>query len=314
MVKIRRVLLALGIIAVQLMASAMPVAAATTIYGYPQFEGEYFAAGRVLLRGLDNSRGESYSELDIIISTVSNGASGVTVAVAADGAALTDESTAANNATATDTTLLPAVPAQDDAYYFGSTVPFNGVRIDIGTQGEGVWTTIWEYWNGTAWTNITATDTDGVFTAAAGNHEVTWTIPTAWVKKTVTTTTPAATTALMYFVRARVSAYTSVVTAPDGDQAWILCDNVIAGTVAITGIEGTISEAEGWVGNGRRPTFCLMVKDVEDGSRFYAEIQGTVVWDGTTITSISGRAYGHINPVYGTKYNFSGTFRGEPAA
>lgn len=313
MSKLQRILVSLVTIAVLIGCSAIPVSAATVLYGYPQFVAQYLCGGRIIARGLDNTRAGTNYQLDIIISTIVDGTVNQAVAVAADGAALVDESAESIEDTGNDMTLLPAVPAENDAYYIGSTVPFNGVRIDIGTQGEGVWTTVWEYWNGTAWANITATDTDGVFTAAAGNHNVTWTIPTAWVKKTVTTTTPAATTASLYYVRARVSAYTSVVTAPAGDQAWILCDNVISGTVALLDVAGTISECTGWVGYGRRPNFVLCVKDVQDATGLFAEIQGTIVWDGTTVSRISGRMTGHYSTGTGTVRYLSGSFTGSAA-
>lgn len=151
-----------------------------------------------------------------IPAPVAASAIAVTKAVADDGGVQTNETTPANNATANDMTLLPAVPAANDAYYFGGAQRFGGVRVDIGTQGVGVWTAAWEYWNGTAWTALAGVvDGTVAFTAAAGAHDVTFTIPTGWQTTTVSAT-------LGYYVRCRVATYTSVVTTPIGTQSWLL--------------------------------------------------------------------------------------------
>jgi len=137
-------------------------------------------------------------------------------AVADDGGVQTDETTAANDATINDMTLLPAVPAVGDAYYFGhATEMFSKLKLKIGTAGAGVWTITWEYWNGSAWTALSGV-TDGTthFRATAGDHEVTFTLPSNWAKTTIEAINA-------YWIRARVSAYTSITTQPKGTQSWI---------------------------------------------------------------------------------------------
>jgi hypothetical protein len=137
-----------------------------------------------------------------------------TGAVADDGGVQTDQTTAAGDTTANDMTLLPATPAQNDAYYFGYvTAPWDVLRLNIGIQGAGTWTITWEYWNA-AWVALSGV-TDGTtgFRAAAGEHDVIWTLPTDWALKTVDSISA-------YWVRARVSAYTSKTTQPKGTQAW----------------------------------------------------------------------------------------------
>lgn len=138
-------------------------------------------------------------------------------AIADDGGSLVNETTAANNGTANDMNLLPAVPAVNDAYYFMATEIPGGVRVNIGTQGVGTWTITWEYSNSAGTYSALAGVTDGTtsFTAAAGNRDVTFTMPTNWGKVTVNGY-------LGYAIRARVSAYTAVTTQPLGTQAWIL--------------------------------------------------------------------------------------------
>lgn len=109
--------------------------------------------------------------------------------------------------------LFPATPAQHDAYYFGSITPFDKLTLTIGTPGVGTWTITWEFWNGSAWTALAGVS-DGTtgFTAAAGAREVTFTLPVTWVINSVSSIEA-------YWIRARVSAYTSKTVIPLGSGA-----------------------------------------------------------------------------------------------
>lgn len=136
-------------------------------------------------------------------------------AVADDGGVETDETTASNNATANDMTLLPVVPVTGDAYNFGAKNPFWKLTLNIGTPGVGTWTIAWQYWNG-AWTTIpSAGFSDGTkaFQASAGNRDVVFTPPSDWTTKTIQGISG-------YFIRADV-AFTSITTQPKGTQAWV---------------------------------------------------------------------------------------------
>lgn len=135
--------------------------------------------------------------------------------VADDGGEQTDETAEANSAAVNDMTLLSATPAENDAYYFGGDRPFDELVLNIGTQGEGVWTLAWEYYNGSTWVAIPGVvdGTEG-FTATAGEHSVTFTPPEDWAGTTVKAITA-------FWIRARVSAYTSVTTQPKGTQSWV---------------------------------------------------------------------------------------------
>lgn len=136
-------------------------------------------------------------------------------AIADDGTVLTWETVEANEATGDDMTLLPATPAVNDAYYLGYRYAFNGLTLKYTTAGDGVWTIVWEYYNGSAWVALPGiSDGTTAFEAAAGTYDVTWTRPKDWAATAVGGLT-------QYWVRARVSAYTSIVTQPTGDQAWI---------------------------------------------------------------------------------------------
>jgi len=135
-------------------------------------------------------------------------------AVADDGGVQTTETAAAQNATVNDMTLLPAVPALSDAYYFGSDYLWDALLLNIGTQGAGTWTISWEYWNGGVWAALGVT-TDAIlgFKATTGIKTLVFTRGAGWATTAVNGITK-------YWIRAIVSAYTSVTTQPKGTQAW----------------------------------------------------------------------------------------------
>ena len=136
-------------------------------------------------------------------------------AVADDGGTQTDETTAANNDTADDMTLLPAVPAINDAYYFGDDITFPRLRLIISTAGAGVWNGIWEYWNGTAWAGLSGVSDPTNGFRIEGDHQLTWTEPGDWALTTVLGMN-------LYWVRFRVTDYTSVTTQPKGQRSWTM--------------------------------------------------------------------------------------------
>lgn len=137
-------------------------------------------------------------------------------AIADDGGSQTDETDIANAGTANGMTLLPAVPVVNDAYYFINKIMFDKVTVVIGIPGIGTWTIVWEYLrsDGT-WVALSGV-TDGTtgFNAAAGSHDVTFSIPSDWIDGLVKQR-------FGYAVRARVSAYTSVTTQPKGSGATV---------------------------------------------------------------------------------------------
>jgi len=137
------------------------------------------------------------------------------VAYDVDGVPFTNETAASNDAVVNDMTLLPLVPAVDDAYYFGEDATFDKLTLNIGTPGNGTWTVIWEYWDGGDWVSLTdvVDDTTG-FHAVAGNRNVTFTKPLGW-KETIVFAIDA------YWIRARVHTVTlPIVQRPFGTQCW----------------------------------------------------------------------------------------------
>ena len=175
------------------------------------------------MRGLDIDYEDEDASLELHVSLMCLTAEGkdaiasaaLAGAQADDGGVQTDEAAEANSAAANDMTLLPAVPVVNDAYYFGANGPFNQLTVNIGTQGDGTWTIVWEYYNGSAWVALAGV-TDGTlaFEAAVGNRDVDFTRPADWARVAVNGVTA-------FWIRARVSVFNAVVTQPLGTQAWV---------------------------------------------------------------------------------------------
>lgn len=131
-------------------------------------------------------------------------------AITDDGGVLTSEIPSCLDATANGMHFLPALPVVNDAYYFGSGSQLDKLTPIIGTAGAGVWTITWEYWDGDSWAALAGvTDGSTGFKAAPGAHDVTFTVPTDWAMYSVNDTNA-------YWVRARVSAFTSITVRPLG--------------------------------------------------------------------------------------------------
>lgn len=112
-------------------------------------------------------------------------------------AALTDYSQAAQDGSTATSVVLSSLGAlsASDALYVGSHLPFLGVEVDVDAANGTASVLTVAYWNGTAWTDTSATDgtaSGGATFAVDGN--ITFTMPTDWVTTDLFTTQP--TTAL----------------------------------------------------------------------------------------------------------------------
>ena len=123
-----------------------------------------------------------------------------------------DQTTACNNATAGDITL-PATSSQ--VFEFAADNQFSHQWLNISTAAVATWTITWEYYNGVSFVALgSVVDGTNGFTTS-GLHRVSWAFPTAglWSSSALHGVTG-------YWVRARVSAFTSVTTPPLGQQAY----------------------------------------------------------------------------------------------
>ncbi|MFC1874643.1 hypothetical protein ACFLY3_00590 [Chloroflexota bacterium] len=166
--------------------------------------GEHAAGSELSLSmaSMDAPEAESYSP------------AAVGGAIADDGGVQTEETAEANDPTANDLTLLPALPAVNDAYYFGLSSLWDWLAFNIGQAGAGTWTIVWEYWNGSTWSSLPSTyDTSNGF-KNGGFQGVSFHRPADWATSSIMLMD-------LYWIRARVSAYSSITTQPLGTQAWI---------------------------------------------------------------------------------------------
>ena len=120
---------------------------------------------------------------------------------------------------ANDVPLWPGTPAANDCVYFGNDAKFCGMNIIFETAANTVvMTTVWEYYDGEDWATLTMlTDPTTGLTAGAGaptTHRLLFTPPAAWTPVKVD-----ADAAALYYIRCRVTAYTSKTTFPIANHA-----------------------------------------------------------------------------------------------
>lgn len=68
-----------------------------------------------------------------------------------DGGVFLDYTAQAADDVAADVLILPQSPVLNDAAYFGSPKKFGYLTIAMAVAGVGIWSVVWEYWNGVAW-------------------------------------------------------------------------------------------------------------------------------------------------------------------
>ena len=197
-------------------------------YGYYLFSGNYTGSIlRLFYFPRDNYVGNDISEAHKTILAYFD-----CVKAYDDGGGIPwfTETTEASNVTINDMTLLPAVPADNDAYYFGHTSKFNRIILNVETASNGDYIMNYEYWNGAAWvTLVNYVDNSEKYTVT-GNSLIYWDMPSDWVAKEVNTQTE-------YWARFRISA-SGAPTQALGTQAWIKDASVSGLTVQFKGTNG----------------------------------------------------------------------------
>jgi hypothetical protein len=123
------------------------------------------------------------------------------VKTADDLATATDYSTQAQDGLAsTDVTLSGlSTLAAGDALFVGSWMPFRGVAVDVDAPNGDASVLTVTYWDGSAWTDISATDgTDAAGDTLAVDGNVTWTIPSDWTTGRLSQLLPASAAAFAH--------------------------------------------------------------------------------------------------------------------
>ncbi|MBA7708076.1 hypothetical protein ES703_116963 [subsurface metagenome] len=138
-------------------------------------------------------------------------------AVADDGGAQTDETAAAQEATADDMTLLPVCTngglVVDDAYYFGFAYLWDRLWLNVSTAGVGNYALAHEYWDGDSWELLPDLVDDTSEFTISGLNKMDFTRPGDWALKVEQGMN-------LYWMRARVTAVVAYTAQPLGAQAW----------------------------------------------------------------------------------------------
>lgn len=133
-----------------------------------------------------------------------------------DGGVFTDYQTEAGDQAEGDFPLLPAAPAVGDAFYWGAVDPITALSLRIDTAAVGVFELAWETWNGVAWTTPTTIADGSIGLTASGTVRIE--LGLADLQAAV-----AVNGVLAYWVRVRVTAFTSLATQPLGSYTAPLC-------------------------------------------------------------------------------------------
>lgn len=142
------------------------------------------------------------------------------------------------------TTLLPAVPAVNDAVYFGiittmpDTGPFTSLVFDLSVPASSTtsYTILWEYYTGAAWATLPAKDGTSSSVGAlstTGVSSIHWIPPANWATVAVNGVTA-------WWIRARVSALVGTLTPPvqQNSNIYTVVNSYVA--IADTQVKGDI--------------------------------------------------------------------------
>jgi len=170
-------------------------------------------------------------------------------AIQDDGGTYTDETDDCHSETTDGMHFLTTAPAVNDAYYVGSLTPFDKATFVITSSGNWTGAYTWELYTGSSWATAHGiSDGTNNFEQTTGSYDVTFTSSTqAWTITSVNEIDA-------YWLRARVSSYTTYVALPKGGGATVNsklydlhCVNGSSAAVTIY-IDGTSTTA--WAFNG----------------------------------------------------------------
>ena len=169
-----------------------------------------------------------------------------------DLATVTDYSDEAQDRDATTDVDLSSLGtlANGDYVLVGSHLPFRGIDIDVDAVNANASVLTAKYWNGSAWTDISASDgTASGGATFAQDGQITWTVPASWTKARLREIVPASAAAVgptqhepMYWLRIEVSAALDATTT---QNAWISMPRSTAYAELTTGLLQELSCQKG---------------------------------------------------------------------
>ena len=98
-----------------------------------------------------------------------------------DGGVFTDDTTDCRDIGSADVQIFEDSAPSNDAFYFGMDKEFAQLQLEVNTANSGG-TFVWEYWDGTAWVDLSET---GQGIDSTGVNEVTWTPVFDWTETDV---------------------------------------------------------------------------------------------------------------------------------
>ena len=134
--------------------------------------------------------------------------------------------------------LTPNPTEAGDIIYFGVEDPgfryvnFTNLIFDIGTVSSNITTAVWEYYDGSAWQDLSETDDTSNFTVA-GVGVVTWSVPADFTKVVINGVTA-------YWIRFRVTVIGGVVTRPTQQNRYVYTQVVPYVSVDYNDVSGDI--------------------------------------------------------------------------
>lgn len=133
------------------------------------------------------------------------------------GVGTTDYTTEANEATADDVVLVPDPLSNGDGFYVGSSHRFPWALFKIDTPGVGSYTIDWQYWNGSAFTDLNViydSTNDFKMTTVADLGRIHAVTPSDWQKTTIEALN-------LFWFFAKIVTSGSMTTRPLATQIWV---------------------------------------------------------------------------------------------
>ena len=214
-----------------------------------------------------------------------------------------DETLDAKGTSNADWTLFPSTEAVNDYVAFGYTSTFTQLKFDYANGTAGIGGAVdWEYWNGTTWNALSGlTDNTTGFTAAAADGlTVSWTLPSDWATRTLSSAES------LYYVRAKISIVYP--TNPVLDQGYVLGTThaVVESVAVIPGADGSGQTKDS---SDRDEVWLIVKRTINGATKRYIEffeldystgddqedayyLDSMITYDGTTATALTG--YDHL--------------------
>jgi len=115
-----------------------------------------------------------------------------------DAGTYTDNTSEANSVRGTPFYAFASSVGTGDCLYIACSYVFSGITINLSTAGSGG-VLVWEYYNGSAWTTLSVSESVSGADDLNASGNVTWTIPSDWQETSVNSS------ANYYWIRARVT-------------------------------------------------------------------------------------------------------------